>query len=327
MTIKFSDYLLEQSISNNDIHDIELQKAFAEMNVYTELAEVYTKHLLIQEGLPQLPNLPPKDTGKLDRDSEPVSSIHGDLNGIKTPFIVDELPIEYPNTYINKINPSRLELYDKKISEKIGTPNMSNPNGAVKAAFVVMEIFMKAIRSFILLLEKYFNKKRLKLIGDKLRHDNKLLKYPKRINDIDVFFKAVQLFVDSIMNTIKQYAKIGIAILKTDISAEITKRKESIKNTLNMFNISFNKYESIVGNTPDYLKSKQVEMYEEYYKDIEEMFNEFDRKKSECYTIIDSIDTDKIDSDYNPKMLATLKSINKSIVEVDGYLDTFYNGL
>ena len=77
MVIKLSDYILEQSISDASVSDIEIERLFAEMNVCMCLLNLSTKQTMFQEALTTAQ--PPANTTQVIQSmNKPTTAIVGD---------------------------------------------------------------------------------------------------------------------------------------------------------------------------------------------------------------------------------------------------------
>ena len=108
MKIKLSDFILENSINNADVVDIEMEQLKAQINVCCELANLYIKQMnmgVVMEAAPaqQPPTMPTKDDLQ-----QPSSSYSQDID--------TDMPSGYNSPYTNNQQniPSGLKTYLEK---------------------------------------------------------------------------------------------------------------------------------------------------------------------------------------------------------------------
>jgi hypothetical protein len=82
MVIKLSDYILEQSVSDASVTDIEIERVFAEMDVSMCLLNAYLKQAMYQEATSSMP--PKTSTDVTNQMSKPTTSIVHELTPEET---------------------------------------------------------------------------------------------------------------------------------------------------------------------------------------------------------------------------------------------------
>ena len=120
MKIKLSDYILENSISNSDVADIEMEQLKAQINVCCELANLYIKQMnmgVVMEAAPaqQPPTMPTKD-----QLQQPSSGYTQDID--------TDMPSGYNSPYTNNQQniPSGLKTFLEKDKTILGNYTASN---------------------------------------------------------------------------------------------------------------------------------------------------------------------------------------------------------
>ena len=82
MVIKLSDYILEQSVSDASVSDVEIERVFAEMDVSMCLLNAYLKQAMYQEATSSMP--PKTSTDVTNQMSKPTTSIVHELTPEET---------------------------------------------------------------------------------------------------------------------------------------------------------------------------------------------------------------------------------------------------